>query len=155
VEIREQPCQDAMSGASFTHAVTVRLDGHAVEGCGRMTPPGELTNKYWKLTELEGQPVVVGSAREPHLRFQAADSHLAGSTGCNSLSGTFKRHGDRLTLGRMVTTLMACADTTIAHQEQRFLQVLAAVDRAGTVGDRLTLYAQDRPVARFEAIYFQ
>ena len=69
-----------------------------------MTPPGELTNRYWKLTELDGRPVVVGEGREPHLRFQAADSHVAGSTGCNSLSGTFERHGDRLSLGRMVTT---------------------------------------------------
>jgi heat shock protein HslJ len=154
VEIREHPCQDAMSGASFTHAVTVRLDGREVEGCGRMTPPGELTNKYWKLTELDGQPVVVGSAREPHLRFQAADSHVAGSTGCNSLSGTFERHGDRLTFGRMVTTLMACTDPALAGQEQRLLELLATVDRAGTVGDRLTLYARDSAVARFEAVYF-
>ena len=154
VELREQPCRDAMSGESFTHAVTVRLDGRAVEGCGRMTPPGELTNKYWKVTELDGQPVVVGSAREPHLRFQAADSHVAGSTGCNSLSGTFERHRDRLTLGRMVTTLMACTDSTLSRQEQRLLQALATVDRAGMVGDRLTLYAHDLPVARFEAVYF-
>lgn len=155
VELREQPCRDAMSGESFTHAVTVRLDGRAVDGCGRMTPPGELINKYWKLTELEGQPVVVGSGREPHLRFQAAGSHVAGSTGCNNLSGTFERHGDRLTLGRMVTTLMACTDSTLSRQEQRLLQALATVDRAGMVGDRLTLYAHDRPVARFEAVYFR
>lgn len=155
IEIREQPCQDAMSGARLSHAVTVRLDGRAVEGCGRMTPPGELTNRYWKLTELDGRPVVVGEGREPHLRFQAADSHVAGSTGCNSLSGTFERHGDRLRLGRMVTTLMACADTAVSDQEQRFLQVLGTVDRAGMVGDHLTLYADDRPVARFEAVYFQ
>ena len=154
VELREHPCRNAMSGESFTHAVTVRLDGRVVEGCGRMTPPGEVTNKYWKLTELDGQPVVVGSAREPHLRFQAADSHVAGSTGCNSLSGTFEHPGDRLTLGRMVTTLMACTDSTLSRQEQRLLQALATVDRAGTVGDRLTLYAHDRPVARFEAVYF-
>ena len=154
IEIRERPCQDAMSGESFTHAVTVRLDGQAVEGCGRMTPPGELTNRYWKLTELDGRPVVVGSGREPHLRFQAADAHVAGSTGCNSLSGTFERHGDRLTLSRMLTTLMACTDTTLSGQEQRFVRILATVDRAGTVGDRLTLYAHDRPVARFEAVYF-
>jgi heat shock protein HslJ/membrane-bound inhibitor of C-type lysozyme len=154
VEIREQPCQDAMSGASFTHAVTVRLDGRAVAGCGRMTPPGELTNKYWKLTELDGRPVTVGVAREPHLRFQAADSHVAGSTGCNSLSGTFERHGDRLTFGRLVTTVMACADPALASQERHLLALLATVDRAATVGDRLTLYAHDRPVARFDAVYF-
>lgn len=56
----------------------------------------------------------MGAAREPHLRFQATDSRVAGSTGCNSLSGTFERHGDHL-----------------------------------------TLYAQDRPVARFTGVSFQ
>jgi hypothetical protein len=61
-----------------------------------MTTTGEPTSTYWKLTELDGQPVVVGAAREPHLRLRAA-----------------------------------------------------------AVGDRLTLYAQDRPVARFVAVYFQ
>jgi heat shock protein HslJ len=98
--------------------------------------------------------VAVGAAREPHLRFQAADSHVAGSTGCNSLSGTFERHGDRLTFGRLVTTLMACTDPALASQERRLVELLTAVDRAATVGDRLTLYAHDHPVARFDAVYF-
>ncbi|HET9041380.1 MAG TPA: META domain-containing protein, partial [Gemmatimonadales bacterium] len=117
--------------------------------------PGELANKYWKLTELDGRPAVVGAAREPHLRLQPSDSRVAGSTGCNSFSGTFERNGDRLTFGRMVATLMACADTAIASQEQRFLRVLATVDRGAAVGDRLTLYAKGRPVARFVAVYFR
>ncbi len=56
VELRETPCRDAMSGESFTHAVTVRLDGRVVEGCGRMTHPGELTNKYWKLSDRAVAP---------------------------------------------------------------------------------------------------
>jgi hypothetical protein len=49
---------------------------------------------------------------------------------------------------------MACTDPALAGQEQRLLELLATVDRAGTVGDRLTLYARDRAVARFEAVYF-
>jgi putative lipoprotein len=155
VELREEPCRDAMSDERFSHAVTVRFDVDTVEGCGRMTPPGELTNKYWKLTELDGQPVVAGAGREPHLRFQAADSHVAGSTGCNSLSGSFTRDGDHLSFASMVTTLMACADTALAGQEQRMTAALASVDRWAAVGDRLTLYAKERPVARFVAVYFQ
>jgi heat shock protein HslJ len=154
VEIRQAPCRDVMSGQSFTHVVTVRLDTGTVKGCGRMTHPGELTNTYWKLTELDGQPVVVGQAREPHLRLRD-DTHADGSTGCNSFSGTYERAGDRLTFGRLVTTLMACTDPALSRQEPRFLQVLASVDRAAAVGDRLTLYAKDRPVARFVAVYFQ
>jgi membrane-bound inhibitor of C-type lysozyme/heat shock protein HslJ len=138
VEIRQAPCRDAMSGQSFTHVVTVRLDTATVEGCGRMTRPGELTNTYWKLTELDGQPVVVGKAREPHLRLRD-DS----------------RAGDRLTFGKLVTTMMACTDPALSRQEQHFLQILASVDRAVAVGDRLSLYAKDRPVARLVAVYFK
>jgi hypothetical protein len=51
--------------------------------------------------------------------------------------------------------LMACTDPALSPQEQRFLQILARVDRAAAVGDRLTLYAKDRPVARLVAVYFQ
>jgi membrane-bound inhibitor of C-type lysozyme/uncharacterized membrane protein len=83
VEIRQAPCRDVMSGQSFTHVVTVRLDTGTVKGCGRMTRPGELTNTYWKLTELDGQPVVVGKAREPHLRLRD-DSRADGTTGCTA-----------------------------------------------------------------------
>ena len=154
VEIRQAPCRDAMSGESFTHVVAVRVDTTTVKGCGRMTRSGELTNTYWKLTELDGQPVVVGKAREPHLRLRD-DSRADGSTGCNSFSGTYERAGDRLTFGKLVTTMMACIDPALSRQEQRFLQILASVDRAAAVSDRLTLYAKDRPVARLVAVYFQ
>jgi hypothetical protein len=43
----------------------------------------------------------------------------------------------------------------LSRQEQRFLQILTSVDRAVAVGDRLSLYAKDRPVARLVAVYFQ
>jgi len=42
VVIREEPCQDVMSGEAFTHAVTIRLDGRELAGCGRMLMAGEL-----------------------------------------------------------------------------------------------------------------
>lgn len=42
VVIREEPCQDVMSGEAFTHAVTIRLDGRELAGCGRMLTAGEL-----------------------------------------------------------------------------------------------------------------
>jgi uncharacterized membrane protein len=35
VVARPTPCHDAMSGAAFTHTVTVRLDDREVRGCGQ------------------------------------------------------------------------------------------------------------------------
>ena len=43
VEIREEPCRDAMSGESYRHSVRVRLDDRTLEGCGRMLRSGEIT----------------------------------------------------------------------------------------------------------------
>jgi uncharacterized membrane protein len=40
VVARPTPCHDAMSGAAFTHTVTVRLDGREVRGCGQATALG-------------------------------------------------------------------------------------------------------------------
>jgi len=80
VEIRESPCQDAMSGESFTHRVTVRLDGQEVEGCGRTLLSGDMTNRYWKLIELDGKPALVGQgAREAHLQLREEGSQAMGS----------------------------------------------------------------------------
>lgn len=34
VRVTERDCQDTMSGERFTHTVTLRIDGTALEGCG-------------------------------------------------------------------------------------------------------------------------
>jgi heat shock protein HslJ len=155
VVIRETPCRDTMSGESFSHSVTVRLDGGEMTGCGRTLSTGELTGKYWKLVELNGSPAVVGAAREAHLRLFAHDSRVAGSTGCNSLTGQFERTADRVRFGHMATTRMACVDPSLARQEQDFVRTLETVDRFTVQGDAMTLYANDRPVARFAAVYLR
>ena len=78
---------------------------------------------------------------------------MTGATGCNSLGGTFTLTGDTLRFGTLVTTRMACVDATVSDQEQRLLRALEAADRHETEEDRLTLYAGERAVARFEAHY--
>lgn len=35
VDIKDKPCQDAMSGFSFPATVTVSIDGHTYRGCGK------------------------------------------------------------------------------------------------------------------------
>ena len=34
IEVRDEPCRDAMSGQHFTHTVIVTLDGEKLDGCG-------------------------------------------------------------------------------------------------------------------------
>ena len=156
VTIREAPCLDAMSGESFSHTVAVRLDGAERSGCGKPLMTGELTERYWRLVELNGRPAAApAQGREPHLRLRTEGRQAAGSTGCNSFSGQYERRGDTLRFGRMATTLMACVDPAPGAQEQEFLRMLEAVDRGVAVGNDLTLYADQVPVARFEAVWLR
>ncbi|HYC31462.1 MAG TPA: META domain-containing protein [Gemmatimonadales bacterium] len=154
--IRELPCQDVMSGQSFSHTVAIRMDEHELRGCGRPLMNGELTERYWKLTELGGKPArTPRHGREAHLRLRAEGGEAGGSTGCNSFGGHYELAGERIRFSRVVSTLMACDDPAINAQEAEFLRMLEAADRAVAVGDDLTLYAGDRVLARFAAVWLR
>lgn len=80
-----------------------------------------LENTYWKLVRLGDGPVIAAEKQhEPHLMFHPASKRVSGSGGCNRLTGSFEREGDRLTFGKMAGTLMACPDgmgtETLFHQ---------------------------------------
>ena len=154
--LRELPCQDVMSGESFSHTVAIRFEESELRGCGRPLMSAELTERYWKLTELDGKPALTPKhGREAHLRLRAEGGEAGGSTGCNSFGGQYERQGDRIRFSRMVSTLMACDDPAINAQEAGFLRMLEQVDRAVAVGDDLTLYTGDRAVAKFVAVWLR
>lgn len=154
VVIRETPCQDTMSGEEFTHSVTVMVGGREVQGCGRVLMTGELTNTYWQLVSLGGAPVLGNSPqREPHIRLVETEQRVTGSTGCNLMFGQYALDGRRLRFSNLGSTRMACVDQALAQQEQRFTQMLELADSAGVARDTLTLFAGDRELARFRAVY--
>lgn len=154
--ITPEPCQDAMSGETFTHTVAVQVDGNTLRGCGRGIPTGDLTGTYWKLVEMEGSPVVAGpGGREAHIRFDAEGSRVTGSTGCNQFGGTYDVAGDSLQFGQLVMTRMACLDGGVMEQEQAFERVLGEVNRYSVRDDSLTFFVTDHPVMRFGADYLR
>jgi heat shock protein HslJ/uncharacterized membrane protein len=155
LHIRETPCQDAMSGESFRYDVTVRFDGKELNGCGRTLATADYFGIYWKLTELNGAASVTG-AREAYLRF-ASNARLTGSTGCNSLSGSYFYKLGLLRVHQAVTTRIACLDQTLAHQEREFLRVLETpANLTMIVSDgRMTLSKEKEVVAGFDAVYLR
>lgn len=107
-----------------------------------------LEKTYWAATELAGKPVA--AAREPHLVFEQG-GRVAGSDGCNRLTGTYELTGDAIKFGRMAATQMACPDTD-ATTERAFRDALQNASRLKVAGDRLELYdAAGALVARFQA----
>jgi heat shock protein HslJ len=97
-------------------------------GSGTNTTPeptaaADLAGTSWTLVSVGGAPVVEGSAA--HLAF-GLDGNANGSTGCNSLNGTYTVDGAALTVGPLATTRMACEENLMA-QEAAVLEALASV----------------------------
>jgi putative lipoprotein len=115
------------------------------------SPP--LENTYWKLTYLGSTPVVANSTnREPNFVLHPNNSTVSGSGGCNGFSGSYTLNGDRVSFGRLLSTMMACVSGM--ETERAFLPALAKVRRWRISGQNLDLL-DDRgnSLARFEAGY--
>lgn len=113
-----------------------------------------ITNKYWKLVELRGQPVQKDtSQREIHFILRQKDQRIGGFAGCNNLNGTYEiQSPNRIKFSKMATTMKACLDMT---QEKEFLKILEMADSYNLSKDTLQLYrAKMAPLAKFEAVYF-
>jgi heat shock protein HslJ len=127
---------------SILTAATVLLSAltatASVDAATPTKPDRSLVNTYWKLTEVHGTPAVVPSGqREPHLILQYARQRIVGSGGCNRLTGTYALDGERIDVGQVAATRMACEGGMA--QEQAFLRALDAVTRWRVQGDGLEL----------------
>lgn len=74
--------------------------------------------------------------RKPVLQFEA-NNKLAGTTGCNHLSGTYTLKQGNLAIGTgIATTKMACA----GYEENIFLEALTRVTKSEIQNGSLNLY---------------
>ncbi|MCG7754198.1 copper resistance protein NlpE N-terminal domain-containing protein [Flavihumibacter cheonanensis] len=115
-----------------------------------------ITEKYWKLVELNGQPVTKTDdmRKEPHMILRTAGRRVNAHGGCNSYMGSYElQPGNRIRFTKMAGTLMACPNMEV---EDRFRQVLEMADNYNLNGDTLFLNkAKMAPLARFEAVYLK
>jgi len=115
----------------------------------------EITEKYWKLVELRGQPVPK-LPREPHLILKIEGNRVTGTGGCNGFTGTYTldKAALRIRFSQVASTMMACVQGM--DTEQSFHEVLGMVDNYSLAGDHLSLNrARMAPLARFEAVYLR
>ena len=109
-----------------------------------------LVERYWKLTELNGNPVNL-EGRVPHIIFNIEGNRISGNGGCNSFFGGFEtKAGNRITFSQIGATQMACQNL---ETESEFFKVLESADNYFVDGDKLVLNkARMAPLARFEAV---
>ena len=131
--LREESCQDSMSGAPFDHLVVLSLAGEKpLTGCCRAVRVQDqgaasaevhdiLYDRRWLLEAVEGLRV-----SEPPRLFLTftSDGKVTGNAGCNQFGGQAEVAGDSLRLGPLISTRRACLDQARMEREQRFLDAL-------------------------------
>lgn len=140
--LREGACSDGMSDMTHPYSVNVSLpNGAHRAGCCRLAQApvaaATLEGATWRLTGLPGQVLPPGPGRNAiTVNFEAGRVH--GFSGCNQFFGSYTRQGDKLGLGALGASMMACAEPAMAI-ESRFLKAFSGSLRVAVAGSELTL----------------
>lgn len=78
---------------------------------------------HWLAEDIDGKGVIDNLQTVLDL---AADGSVSGTGGCNRIGGQATIDGDKITFGRMISTMMACAPAAM-DQESKFLDALERV----------------------------
>ena len=101
-----------------------------------------LAGTRWQATAVNnGKQAVVTliAGTEITLKF-GTDNLVSGNSGCNTYSGSYETSGDKLKVGALASTRMACATPEgVMEQEQQYLAALQNAATYEIAGDRLTI----------------
>lgn len=148
--LRERPCSDNMSDAMHPYAINVSLpDGAHLGGCCRLATSASLENTTWRLVDLPGQaslPAGQGNA----ITATFSEGRVQGFSGCNQFAGGYALEADRLVLGPLGGSMMACPEPAMSL-EQRFLKAFSGSFAFSVTGNQLLLEpGGEEPALRFE-----
>ena len=143
-----------MSDIVHPFSVNISLpDGRHLSGCCRLTDApadsASLEGAAWRLTELPGQTLPTQAPGDAvTITFESGRVH--GFAGCNRLTGSYSLDGERLVLGILGGTMMACPEPAMSV-ERAFLGAFSGTLNVSIQGDGLALTPADGGDAlRFE-----
>jgi len=149
VTILRSRCSDGMSERVYPDTVNLMVDGRPYRGCGAptafFTQTGEdglpraggtqsafnLANTNWRVVSINGQRVPMSGY---YLNFMP--DRLSGKLGCNSLGAGYSVTGNRLSVGAILMTEMACPNDRFEAQGAAIMIQPMLLSESG---DRLTL----------------
>lgn len=91
-------------------------------GCAAETAPAAPADIYgtWVIEQARAEPIL--DKRRARLVL-GRDGRLSGHNSCNAMNGSFTLEGDRIRIGPIATTRMACPEL-LREQEDRILTAL-------------------------------
>ncbi len=112
----------------------------------------EITNKYWKLTELNGKTVKTN--KEAFIKLLPEDKRFTGNSSCNVMNGSFElSNSNSITFSKILMTKMACMDDNV---ESELVRVFEEITNYTATTEELILKDAISDVkAKFEADYFK
>lgn len=153
--LREGACSDQMSEIVHPFSVNVSLpEGRHYAGCCRLSDaPADsaalLEGATWRLTGLPGQTLAADQGRNA-VTVSFGAGRVSGFSGCNQFTGSYSVDGERLKLGTLGGTMMACPEPATSI-EGAFQGAFSGTLNVSTDGDQLTLTPADGGDAlRFE-----
>ncbi len=105
-----------------------------------------LEGPTWRVEELPGQDAGALAALRPALSVRFDAGRVEGFSGCNRFAGSYTRDGDRLDLGPLAGTMMACPEPAMSL-ENAFRSALAGSLRFAISDGRLRLTSESGTVA--------
>ena len=134
-------------------------------GAGQEKPaaaPIPLEGTGWRLTGMAGKDAAALAALPRPARVRFERGRVTGSSGCNNVMGGYTLDGNRLTLGPLAGSMMACPDPAMSI-ENAFKAAFAGTLRYAIKGDRLsftseagaTLLFEKEPAPRLEGVTWQ
>lgn len=137
------------------------LNGNKIEGQNAekyilKKDNNDITEKYWKLIEVNGQPVVAlpNQRKEAHFILKVKDSMINAHGGCNAIVGFYQvTEGSRIRFFKVAASMADCNDMEV---ERNFIKTLETADNYSVKDDTLSLNkARMAPLAKFKLVYFR
>jgi heat shock protein HslJ len=123
-------------------------DGPTPGGSGGADSPSEtLGERTWILDGTGSTPAISAGAT---VTLVHDSGNVSGQAPCNTYRTEFTVDGDRVEVGPIATTRMAC-ESKVTEAETDFLKALERVDTVAANGDRLTLAGPDGVELIFDA----
>jgi len=97
-----------------------------------------LSGTEWVLADLAGTPALPGG--KATLSFLEV-GRVAGNGSCNRFAGAVVITGDKLKMGPLASTRMACVDNAVGQQEDTYFKALNAATRYAYQDPYLLIYA--------------
>lgn len=105
------------------HDALLEIDGGEAVPCKAASPSrAGIQNKEWVVEDIDHKGIIDNA----HLTLAFGDSgKLSGFSGCNRYSGAYQLDGNKLIIGPLISTRMACVAPAMMEQETRFTALLS------------------------------